>query len=104
MKCKTCDDEGITWLLTPCPDCKKGKQVNEIGERITKNLKTKEILHKADENVNLAIYRGLAEVCRDLSKITKDKKFKQDFKNKQKVFEKFAKKEVFLGGQNENRI
>lgn len=42
-ECKTCGDEGVAWLLSPCPDCDEGKKVKKIGERITKNLRTNKI-------------------------------------------------------------
>ncbi len=38
MKCESCSDEGVCWVLIPCPDCKEGKKVKKIGDTITKNL------------------------------------------------------------------
>jgi len=44
--CNTCRDEGVCWKLVPCPDCKKGENVEEIGRRVTKNLITEKIKSK----------------------------------------------------------
>lgn len=41
--CETCSNEGVAWLLSPCPNCKEGSRVKKIGERITKNLKNNKI-------------------------------------------------------------
>lgn len=43
-KCKTCNNEGVAWLLSPCPDCKEGKKVKSIGDRLTKTISGKKIL------------------------------------------------------------
>lgn len=41
--CETCENEGVAWLLSPCPDCDEGRKVKKIGDRVTKNLITKKI-------------------------------------------------------------
>lgn len=35
-KCKTCDDEGVCWVLESCPDCEKGYQVSNINDQIAR--------------------------------------------------------------------
>lgn len=44
--CNTCGDEGVAWVLTPCPDCKEGKRVKKIGEQVTKNILNNKIKRK----------------------------------------------------------
>lgn len=46
MNCKTCGDEGVCWVLSPCPECPEGKRIKKIGVRVTKNLKTNKITKK----------------------------------------------------------
>lgn len=41
--CGTCGNEGVAWLLSPCPDCDEGRKVKKIGDRVTKSLITKKI-------------------------------------------------------------
>ena len=38
-KCITCDDEGVCWLLSPCPDCKEGRKVDKIGKKLREKFK-----------------------------------------------------------------
>jgi RecJ-like exonuclease len=30
-KCKTCNGEGVVWVLSPCQDCVAGKRVEKLG-------------------------------------------------------------------------
>ena len=34
MKCKECNDEGVLWILSPCPCCEKGKYVKKLGNKL----------------------------------------------------------------------
>ena len=34
IKCKDCDDEGVLWVLEPCPHCEKGYEVSTINDQI----------------------------------------------------------------------
>lgn len=38
--CDTCGNEGVVWLLSPCPDCKEGKKVKQIGKGYVQSLKS----------------------------------------------------------------
>jgi hypothetical protein len=38
-KCKECEDEGVLWILSPCPCCKKGRYVKKLGNKYRKPIK-----------------------------------------------------------------
>ena len=41
--CEACGDEGVCWVLEPCPECDKGKKIKKIEKQITKDLKKNKI-------------------------------------------------------------
>jgi len=58
--CKTCGDEGVAWLLSPCPDCKEGKRIKDIGDRITKSMSGK--ITSLNEAITLTEQKAQKEI------------------------------------------
>jgi len=76
--CKTCGNEGVCWLLQPCPDCNEGRRVKRIGDRITKDVHYGHIIKKKGYNTNREKNK---RVTKELNKFIKRNCKKKGAKN-----------------------